>query len=302
MLPFFCARTLSDIAFTIRSVEKVPAMRSSNKRIDMKAQAIITADYLDIVYDNRNKAYGSYALRKYADRRMMQAFYMIAAGIIAFSIWTFIAHRLRPVVELPTVISCPITPIDVTPIKQEVPKPKTPEPTPPPAQAPTVKNLPPVIVPNDIVTVAPVSIDSLEGRESGPVDYIGEPDGSVVATTTKPGTGAGMEPVVPPAPAEPRVWSEVMPAYKGDMYAFLSRNIRYPAAAKNSGITGKVLIRFVVNEDGRIHDAKVLRGIGGGCDEEALRVVNAMPAWNPGMQNGNPVKVYFTLPISFMLE
>lgn len=268
----------------------------------MKAQAIITADYLDIVYDNRNKAYGSYALRKYADRRMMQAFYMIAAGIIAFSIWTFIANRLKPAVELNDVYTrgIELTHVDVV---KEIPKPiEIPPPTHPPAQAPTAKHLIPVIGPDDIVTVAPVPIDSLEGREPGAVDNDGDPNGKVVATTTKPGVGEGLEPITPPAPVEPRVWSEVMPAYKGDMYAFLSRNIRYPAAAKHSGISGKVLIRFVVNEDGKIYGAKVLRGIGGGCDEEALRVVNAMPAWSPGMQNGNPVKVYFTLPISFMLE
>jgi protein TonB len=61
-------------------------------------------------------------------------------------------------------------------------------------------------------------------------------------------------------------------------------------------------VKFVVNEDGDISDAQVLRGIGGGCDQEALRVVKSMPKWKPGKQNGRAVKVYFTLPVTFRLE
>jgi protein TonB len=62
------------------------------------------------------------------------------------------------------------------------------------------------------------------------------------------------------------------------------------------------VVKFVVNEDGHISEVQVVRGIGGGCDEEAKRVVQAMPAWKPGKQNGKAVKVYFTLPIQFKLE
>ena len=63
-----------------------------------------------------------------------------------------------------------------------------------------------------------------------------------------------------------------------------------------------MLIRFVVNEDGSVSEATVMRGIGGGCDEEALKTVNSMPKWKPGKQNGIAVKVYFTLPINFVLN
>ncbi|NCX96219.1 MAG: energy transducer TonB [Chitinophagia bacterium] len=68
------------------------------------------------------------------------------------------------------------------------------------------------------------------------------------------------------------------------------------------GIQGRVIVNFVVNEDGFISDVKVLRGIGGGCDEEALRVIKAMPTWTPGEQDGKKVKTYFTQPISFRLR
>jgi protein TonB len=72
--------------------------------------------------------------------------------------------------------------------------------------------------------------------------------------------------------------------------------------ARETHIEGRVTIKFVVNEDGSISNAKVVRAIGGGCEEEALRVINSMPKWKPGKQNGKAVKVYFTLPVNFVLN
>lgn len=76
----------------------------------------------------------------------------------------------------------------------------------------------------------------------------------------------------------------------------------YPEIAKESNIQGRVTVKFVVNEEGNVSDIIVVKGIGGGCDEEAVRVVKKMPKWKPGKQNGRPVKVYFSLPITFRLE
>ena len=98
---------------------------------------------------------------------------------------------------------------------------------------------------------------------------------------------------------------DVNPEYPGGQEAlvkYLSENISYPEQAKQENIQGRVAISFVVEKDGSVADAKVLRGIGGGCDEEALRVVNAMPKWEPGKQNGENVRVRFVLPISFKLQ
>jgi protein TonB len=84
--------------------------------------------------------------------------------------------------------------------------------------------------------------------------------------------------------------------------AYLSKNIKYPKQANENGVQGRVVLQFVVNEDGDISDIKVVRGIGSGCDQEAMRVVNSMPKWKPGKQNGKAVKVSFSLPILFELE
>ncbi len=83
---------------------------------------------------------------------------------------------------------------------------------------------------------------------------------------------------------------------------FLSENIRYPQMARESGIQGTVFVTFVVERDGSITDVRVIRGIGGGCDEEAIRVIQAMPSWTPGRQRGRPVRVQFTMPIRFTLQ
>lgn len=97
---------------------------------------------------------------------------------------------------------------------------------------------------------------------------------------------------------------EVQPRYPGDKDAcsrFLGENIRYPQEAKELSIQGKVFVTFVVENDGSITDVRVLRGIGGGCDEEAVRVVKSMPKWIPGIQHGDYVRVQYNLPIKFTL-
>lgn len=98
---------------------------------------------------------------------------------------------------------------------------------------------------------------------------------------------------------------EDMPHFPGGepaLMKYLSTHIQYPELAKESGIQGRVFINFVVEPDGSIDHVKVLRGIGGGCDQEAIRVVKSMPKWVPGKQRGKPVRVSFNLPVKFTLE
>ncbi|MPM18882.1 hypothetical protein SDC9_65300 [bioreactor metagenome] len=98
---------------------------------------------------------------------------------------------------------------------------------------------------------------------------------------------------------------EDQPSYPGGEQAlmdYLSSNIKYPQLARESNIQGTVFVSFTVTSYGLITNVKVLRGIGGGCDEESMRVVRNMPPWNPGRQRGNPVCVQFNLPIRFVLS
>jgi TonB family protein len=98
---------------------------------------------------------------------------------------------------------------------------------------------------------------------------------------------------------------EVMPEYPGGtqaMMVYISKNMKYPVDALAAKITGKVFVSFVVDERGKVTQAKVIRGISTSCDQEALRVVKEMPDWKPGTQSDRPVKVKYTLPVMFKLS
>jgi protein TonB len=97
---------------------------------------------------------------------------------------------------------------------------------------------------------------------------------------------------------------ENAPEFPGGMeawYQYLNKNLKYPTQARRMGIEGTVYVVFVVNTDGTIQDVELLRGIGGGCDEEAIRVVSNAPKWTPGKQRGRPVRVRMRLPVRFKL-
>ncbi len=101
------------------------------------------------------------------------------------------------------------------------------------------------------------------------------------------------------------VFVEEFPSFPGGeeaLYKYLNDNLQYPDMARDNNITGKVVIRFVVEKDGSITKAAIAREIGGGCGKEALRVVNSMPKWKPGKQSGKAVRTEFTLPVDFQLN
>lgn len=99
--------------------------------------------------------------------------------------------------------------------------------------------------------------------------------------------------------------AEEMPEFPGGVEAlmdYVGRNVKYPEEAKDKEIQGRVFVSFVIEKDGSVNEVKVLRGIGGGCDEEAVRVIKAMPKWTPGKQKGKPVRVNYQIPINFKLD
>ena len=119
-----------------------------------------------------------------------------------------------------------------------------------------------------------------------------------------------VEDIVFDEPVEEEVAEEIFtivedqPQPKGGMaafYEFIGKKLKYPAQARRMGIEGKVFVEFVVDKDGTITDVKAIKGIGAGCDEEAIRVIQSSPKWNAGKQRGRPVKVRMILPITFKL-
>ena len=138
----------------------------------------------------------------------------------------------------------------------------------------------------------------LEGEVMAPVPDSLEEDGEVTEGFVVPWRDESDEPEV-------YMIVDEMPEFPGgdkELYQFIADNVKYPAEAKEKGIRGIVYVNFIVEPDGSVSDIKVLRGIGGGCDEEAVRVVESMPKFKPGIQNGEAVRVSYTVPVIFRLE
>jgi periplasmic protein TonB len=125
-----------------------------------------------------------------------------------------------------------------------------------------------------------------------------DPEPVIVMVTPKP------EPHYKEEPVPPSFGAEVMPSFPGGneaMLRYIKENIVYPSLARKEGISGLVYLQITVNENGRVSEVVVLRGIGAGCDKEAVRVVTGMPMWNPGKQAGHAVPVIMTIPINYIL-
>ncbi len=166
---------------------------------------------------------------------------------------------------------------EIIPISQQQPPP----PPPPPAPTTVIE-----IVEDEEEIEEELVIEDLEVDEETEIEFIEEVEEEV---------------------EEEQIFTivEEMPSFPGGEAAlmkYLGNNIKYPAIAKDAGIQGTVYVTFVVNEQGAVKDVKVLRSIGGGCDEEAIRVVESMPKWKAGKQRGKAVKVQYNLPIRFTLK
>ncbi|MBA3647171.1 MAG: energy transducer TonB [Chitinophagales bacterium] len=263
----------------------------------MESSKILTADLDDIIFENRNKNYGAYFLRKIYNRHIMVAgMTTLAAFIIAFSI-----PYIKALLHKDVVVKKPVT--TVTELSAPPPLDKTEPPPPPPDLPPpppkTIKFTPPVIKPDEQVPPdqEPPPVEEL--KEAEPAATTVDPNANVDFSAAPP-----EQQVVEEKKPEIFMYVEQMPEFPGgvqELQKYLSKNIRYPAAARENGIEGKVVLQFVVNESGNISDIQVVRDIGGGCADEAIRVVKNMPPWKAGKQNGNPVKVYFKLPVTFKL-
>ena len=186
----------------------------------------------------------------------------------------------------------PVSKEDVPPPPPEPPKPKVDQ----------VKFPPPVVVPAEKVRdEEPPTVEELKVADPGQKTIQGDPNAEI--RIDEPVGNSDVK-VIEDDSVHDFATVEVLPGYPGGMdafYKYLGKAIRYPAIARENNITGRVILSFVVEKDGTLTDIKVLRGIGGGCDEEAVRVLKSSPAWKPGIQNGRPVRVNYTVPISFQL-
>jgi len=249
----------------------------------------------EIVFENRNKLYGAYMLRKMYNRQLTRAFILatiLLAGGLVYPLISSFKNTMRGR-ALNDPVGIVFEPYSPPPAETPVPPP------PPPSSAELVKRIrfvAPTVVEGEVVdnTISLNPDEFNTGDVNTPVDIAVIPENIL-----KPG------PIIVDVPEPPAIFVQEMPSYPGgdtERQKFLYDHIVYPQGASENGIEGTVYIQFVVDTKGNITDVKILRGIGGGCDEEALRVVKMMPQWNPGRQNGRNVRVLYNMAISFKLN
>ena len=263
----------------------------------------------DIVFEGRNKEYGAFQLRRLYDKHMTRA---MIIGMLVFLLAVSSPQIIRMIkgflpADNDDLVMKEVTLAEPPPIDPKKPPPPPPPKVDPPPIKDQIKFVPPVVKKDEEVI-----------EEEPPPPTIEEIKDKEIATVTKEGEEGGVdeslvEPEAPPAPAvieepgeeEPFTYVEQMPEFPDGQAAlmqFLRDNIKYPAIARENGIAGQVVVRFVVAKDGTVSNAQIVKGLGGGLNDEALRVVKKMPKWKPGKHNGRAVPVTFNLPIKFQLQ
>jgi len=270
---------------------------------------IYKPEWLNVVFADRNQAYGAYDLRKHNARNTNMALLIAISSFLVVMAVPTIIDKLRGITPAMLVPATTTIVVDNTKLYKVIPeKPVTSaaKQTAKPIND-VVKHLPPVVTAeahNDPPTDA-----VLAKADPGPVTMTGTHTGEVAPIDAKVGTtntaGTGNGPVTDAGDGN-QVFevAEVAPEYPGGEAAFskfLQKNIHYPTIAKENGIQGRAYLQFIVERDGSLTDIKIVRNPGGGTGEEAERVLKMSPHWKPGVQNGNKVRVQFTVPVNFTM-
>ncbi len=270
---------------------------------------LYSSEWLAIVFSNRNKDYGAYELRTHASQHLIKAFLIAAPVFMLLFVGPMIYSQYKKGSEVEVNVVMQTQAIEpIHEIKQEKPKQEEPKKemtkakTMPPAKtvnlSANIKVIeetiaePPTTAQVNNAVVGSVTTNGAEGNAN-----------AMPSTTTQSGVdgnGAGTDNTVYPTGSV-----EVYPEFPGGMQAwakFLQRNLQYPYMAQENEVQGMVYVSFVVEKDGSITDVKVVRGIGAGCDEEAVRVIKKSPKWKAGLQNDQAVRVRYQMPINYTLQ
>lgn len=271
-------------------------------------QNLYKTKWLDLVFQNRNKTYGAYQLRQHNSETTVKAL-VFASVLFTGAIISPMAYNqfFKAKADHKNSHQDIITIVDLTSIAKVKPV------TPPASKAveeavkvKTVEYPPMVIKPAELVTseaptqiqlshavIGSATIDGKEGLSVNPVELPAD----VL------GTGLAEAPIEDLTVYDPN-GIEAYPEFPGGMSAFakyMGRNIRFPEMAIEGGIQGRVIVSFIIEKNGDLSNIKIIRGIGAGCDEEAIRVLAKSPKWKAGIQNKQNVRVAYTIPINFQL-
>jgi protein TonB len=254
---------------------------------------LLKNQWLEIVFEGRNKKYGAYDLRKSITKTTVRSFVI---GTILFALLVSIPTIIRMIPDAAedTTIDTKITAVKLPP-KEKPKDPNLPPPPPPAPKVDQVKFVKPVVAKAEDVVEEIVVVKELKDKNIGKETIKGDPDAELTIEPVGTGVAAVVE-------EDNTVYNtagiEVKPDFPGGMDKFLQfvgKNYQPP---EEEGLKGKVYVTFVVEKDGSLTDIKVLRDIGYGTGKEAIRVLNKSPRWTPGEQNGKKVRCTFSLPIS----
>ncbi|MBL8002813.1 MAG: TonB family protein [Flavobacteriales bacterium] len=247
----------------------------------------------NVVFANHNKEYGAFTLRRDYNKRLGLAL-ALAIGVFVFAVGApYIITKLGGEEEL---VEKKKKIVDVNlELFEEQPE----EPPPPPEVIPPPQP--------QIETVQFVAVEAADQPVDEPPPTQNDLQETTAGQTTQ--EGQQMDAPPPPPPVEEEIFDlaavQEQPEFPGgmeEMYKYLGRLQKYPDMEADAGIQGKVYVEFVVEKDGRVTDVKLKKGVSDGLDKEAMRLVKAMPAWNPGKMNGKAVKCRFVLPVKFTLR
>lgn len=256
---------------------------------------IFKGKWIDMVFEGRNKAYGAYVLRKENPKVTLIALFIgasVFASLLALPMldWSSDEEVVQEKVVMVDMANLPPPPEEVKPLLP-------PPPPPPPApKVDEVKFVKPKVVEKEKVVEEIKTIEELKDKNVGSKDIEGRDDGKIVIDAPS-GEGDKDVKIVEDNTIYNAV--EVKPDFPGGIqkfYEFVGKNYRAP----EEDIKGKVYVQFVVEKDGSLTDIKVVRDIGYGTGAEAIRVLKKSPKWKPGVQNGRPVRVLYSLPISIV--
>jgi len=274
----------------------------------MSRKSILYEQIEEEIFSTKNKSYGAYVLRQQRAPNMLKGMLIgISFLFLLYLLPLLINFILKEDDDHFRQVPTEITPFSELMAPPPIPEEKKPpEPIIEPPKVATQRFVKPELKPDDEVIDEELIPTLTELKIANPGTKTQEGSGDIHADY-KPIVVPDKEPAPPPPPPpvdEVYNYVEVFPEFPGgeaEMQKFIARNIVYPQVALETGIEGVVVIQFVVDSKGIIRNPVIVRDIGGGCGEEAIKVIKKMPTWKPGEQNGRPVSVRYTLPVRFRM-
>ena len=279
----------------VRQILRIMKRSKADKYRDSELEPLLTGDFDDLIFENRNKSYGAYVLRKKYNSVLGTG---IAVAVLLVSLAVIIPFLASQKPD--RIISAGRSYVQVRMQNLETPPDRiyVPETPPPPKVAKieeAVRYVPPVVVDSMVpITQTLTTVDqALASSDTEPVNQIGSGLGDDLLS----GEGSGDN-------TEVLFQVEVMPTFKGggsEKFAeWVQKRTNYPQEALEKKIRGIVYLTFIVEKDGSVSNVTVIKGVHPLLDNEAIKVISESPKWTPGLQRGRPVRVRFQIPLSFL--